>query len=28
MTALEPVFLDGELLKADNFMDIRRRMHG
>jgi nicotinamide phosphoribosyltransferase len=28
MTALEPVFLDGELLKPDNFMDIRRRLHG
>ena len=28
MTALEPVFLDGELLRADNFMDIRRRMYG
>ena len=27
MTALEPVFLDGELLKADNFIDIRRRLH-
>lgn len=28
MTMLEPVFLDGEILHADNFMDIRRRMYG
>lgn len=27
-TMLEPVFLDGEILKADNFMDIRRRIYG